>query len=110
MSNELLESEYGKYREHPYEVRVYFSPASNPVGMSPSPKTRLVIVKPTEGKPGPISTVRDHAPLEPTSIEGYFPWNSHPDPVPTDEHKQRAIEQFESLVDEYERAASIAGP
>ena len=56
---------------------------------------RLVIVEPFGHQPS-VQVVRLSYPLNPTSM---WPWKD-PDPVPKDEHVERAVNRFEAHVDE----------
>jgi len=93
MSLERLETRRDDYAGVPYEVRVYYSPASAHTG-----EERYIVVGPQDYEPT-ISTVDSSVELNPTSI---LPWNN-PDPLPKDEHCEQVINQFKANVDKQQR-------
>jgi len=91
MPLEQLDSEYRWYRHIKYQIKVYYEHET----VYTNDDHRLVIVEPFGYQPS-IETVRLSYPLNPTSM---WPWKD-PDPVPKDEHVERAVNRFEARVDD----------
>jgi len=91
MPLERLDDEKQAYRGITYKITVYYDPTDAYSG-----DERLIVVEPVSYKPK-IETVRDGTPLNPSSI---LPWRDR-DPLPKDEHVNRAVRRFESRIDSY---------
>jgi len=97
MPLERLAERQGTYRDVDYELKVYYSPES-----AYSDDERLVIVETTCFEYATVESVHDSTPLNPTQSFSFLPWrDSNPDPLPKEDHIQRALARFKSRVDEY---------
>lgn len=94
MPLDQLERWKGSYENVKYTVKVYFSPES-----PASHNERLVVIERRWNETANVESVYDSTPLDVSSI---LPFRD-PDPMGKDEQVARAMREFESRVDTYNK-------